>query len=431
LVDAALDCDGVMIGPVLRRLARQTAAGTLFLRAGVVGANFAVMMGLAAWLGLATFGQIALMWGAALVAGTVVSVGGPLILLRALTDGGGMRRWDILALIVVYPLALAVAGYFVLTALAPSFAWAAILGAGVALNALGCLASVMRALGSVQASMVLRDAGPQVALGVAAVIAGKADAAVIMFVAACVMAGLAALIGLCCLMLRPKTTLISDSAKPAWSVSLWGTSVLGMAVAQMDLLVGGAVLPSEALGVYALLRRIANLVALPVSVATWVSGAPVSTAFGADDMKALRKASAAGSQIAFIPGAALFAIGIAGLPFLSFAVPDGALADVQWVLAILLTGAFVQVSLASSFTVATLCGLARLSVVARLSALLIYGAAAAILGASLSPITNAASYTVAMSLGSLLLWILLLRRLGLDTSAMVMTRRKGLAWKLS
>jgi hypothetical protein len=126
-----------------------------------------------------------------------------------------------------------------------------------------------------------------------------------------------------------------------------------------------------------------------------------------------------------------FAVGIASLPFLSFAVPEGVLGDAPWVFAVLLMGAFVQVVLASSYTVATLCGLARFCVLARLGALLIYLIVAYVLGASLSPITNAASYTVAMSLGSVLLWALLLRRLGLDTSAATQMRNGGMSWKLS
>ena len=49
------------------RLTKAFAAPTLILRAGLVGGNFIVMMGLAWGLGLAMFGELMVLWAVAMV----------------------------------------------------------------------------------------------------------------------------------------------------------------------------------------------------------------------------------------------------------------------------------------------------------------------------------------------------------------------------
>lgn len=420
-----------MFGSALKRFARNSAFSTLLVRAAIVGANFVVMIGLAAWLGLDGFGTLVALWSAALVASTVLSLGGPLILLRAATDGGGLRRRDMLDWALIRPAGLGVVVCLALSVAWPALPWVAIIGAGVCINFLNCLASIMRGLGSIQLSMALRDAGPQVLLGVAGGFAGHAGAATLMGLAAILMAVWGGFIGFWCLTKTTPLPRAPGNPRPRCSISLWGTSVLGSVIAQIDLLVGGAMLPRDDLGIYAVLRRVANLIALPVSVATWVSAGPVSAAFGANDMPKLRQASARGSQIAILSGGALFGVGLLCLPFVSYVFPTADFHSATWVFAILLLGALVQVILASSFTVATLCGLARFAVQSRLAAVVIYLALVQLVGAGMSPITNALSYVAATSIGGLLLWHVLKTRIGLDTSAAVLWRAKEVQWKPS
>lgn len=401
------------------------------LRVGIVGANFLVMLGLAAWLGLETFGQLAVLWGAGLVAGTLVSLGGPVILLRVLTDGQGLRAADIFRVAVLYPAALALGAWGCGTLIWPAMPWLAITGVGFCVNLLGCLGSIMRALGSVHLSMALRDAGPQVALGVAALLLPDTGAAGILLLCALVMAGFAAVGVLWAIPRMQGTQVLARLHRPYLSLSLWATSVTGMVVAQMDLIVGGAVISGEALGIYALLRRVANLVALPVSVATWVSGPAVSAAKGAGDITALARASARGSQIAILPGLVLFGMALLALLVLPYMLAQTAGAVPQFIFGVLLLGALGQVVLASSFTVATLCGLQRCALAARLLMTGLYLAWFAWWGAELTALTNALGYVGALSLGGLALWWAVWRKLGIDTSAMVLWRGKEGQWRTS
>lgn len=415
----------------LINLGRRSAVGTLGLRGGIVGVNFAVMLGLAAALGLDTFGTLAFLWGAALVAGTLLSLGGPLILLRALTDGTGLPLRDVVAFSLVYPAVLGLPAFWVLTLLWPGLPWAAILGLGVMANLLGCATSVMRALGSVQWSMALRDAGPQIALALGALVAGDGQVVSILTTCALTLGGLCLLIALWCLRHRGIGGLMSRQGRPGLSLSLYATSVLGMVITQIDLIIGGAVLPPEALGLYALLRRVANLVALPVSVATWVSAAPISAAHGSNDRRGLAKASAAGSQIAFLPGTALFVLGLSALPVVTLSAPQILATEATVAFALLLLGALGQVIFASGYTVATLCGLARFSVHARLLVVLIYVLVVQFIGDALSITTNALAYVVAMTAGGAYLWHIVRKRSGIDTSAWVLWQKRAGQWKLS
>ncbi len=408
----------------IARLAKAAAAGTMVVRAGIVGVNFAVMMGLAYALGLEAFGSLALWWSIALVAGTAFSFGGPLILLRGMTDGSGIQFAGIMRVAVIYPAMLAALAYGPLWVMWPALPWLTLIAVALATNLLSCLASVLRGLGSVQGSMILRDAGPQLALGAALVLrsgdvqAGLAMAALLMALVACV-----AMLWI---------TLPQSDARRAWprdAGPLWGASVLGVGVAQADLIVGGLFLPPEVFGLYAILRRLANLIALPVTVATWVSAAPISAAFGAGDVHGLQRASAAGSRIAVLSGGAIFAAVILALALIPLAVAPGHLHIAQGVLALLALGGFVQVWFASGFTVATLCGFARYAVLARLSMVGLYLVAAFALGPALTAFANAAIYVGAMSIGSVALWWALRRTVGVDTSAGVLLQRRVARWR--
>lgn len=402
------------------------------LRGGIVAVNFAVMLGLAALLGLDVFGRLAVIWGLALVSATVMSLGAPLLLLRVLTDGRGLSRVDLIRHVLVYPALLAATALIILDWLLPQLPWTAILSAGFCINLLTCLASLMRALGSINLSMLLRDAAPQLALFVAACLLQGTEQVSILELSAFAMAGLAVLAGGWCARHPSRDSVFGlsrDLVPP--SPALWGTSVLGMVLAQVDIIVGGALLSPEQIGLYAVSRRIANLIALPVSVATWVSAAPVSRAFADGDMNRLQRASQSGSGIAFLPGIGLFLAALAAMPIMSW-LPE--LADAQsarWVFTILLTGALAQVVFASGYTVATLCGLAHMSAAARLLSIVAYLGGVAVAGNALSPVEHAAIYTVAVTVGSIVLWQAVWLQLGVDTSAVALLRQKGGRWKTS
>lgn len=419
-----------MIAAALARLNGTGAMGALLVRAGIVGLNVCVMMVLTFVLGLSGFGTLVYLWGAAMVLGTVVSCGGPLVLLRGLGSGQAMRRLPLVTLTVLVPAGLSLLIWAASTAFWPDPRWAVVLSVGFCLNLLSCLASVMRALGSVHVSIVLRDAVPFAALGLSAVAFTDSPAEALLGAAALMLA-MAVLAALWCVW--HWAVLSQDPEKPpkTWDFALWGTAMLGMALAHIDIIIGAQFMQADALGLYALLRRIANVVALPVSVATWVSAQPVAAAHRSDSPGALQAATTASLRMVWYPACAICALCLMGLvvaaalPWLSVTPQVAAtfLCLLFWVL--------MQAFYGAGYTVATLTAHAGTAMQARALTLLAYLALALPLGQAMAPATNALALICANLLGCWLVWRILWRDLGVDTSARVLWSGGGRRWKTS
>jgi hypothetical protein len=406
----------------LRYCLNQPVGIAMTVRAGLVAGNVAVLFGLALWLGLDGFGGLIVLWGLALVAATCLGFGGPLILLARLGDGAGMHPRAVIGLCIGWPVLAACGAGLALRLVWPELPWLAVLAVAVVVNLASCLASILRALGSVHLSMILRDGAPMVALGAAGLLLTEPAA---------ILWGMATGLGVICLgaavlvLSHPqRASVISDSRPGAGlAADLWATTVLGMGLAQVDIIVGGQFLTPEQIGVYALLRRVANLVALPLSVATWVSAGPISAAHTARDTAALQSASDAGARIALLPGLGLAMLSLLALPVLAIWVPDLPVP----VLLVLLGGTLVQLAFAQGMSVAALTGRGDLAAGARLAGVAGYVAAVALFE-PLDPLRNALAAALATSLCAGLLWLWVWRSMGIDTLARPMRRR---AWQIS
>lgn len=420
-----------MISSRILRLANASASPVVALRGVIVGINFLVMIGLAAWLGLAVYGQLVVMWGLALLVSGVIGVGAPLLLLRALSDGGKLAIGRLCVVTFFYPAGLALIGWLLMMVIMPAQPWAVIFGTGFAIHLMQCLASIMRALGSMSWSMFLRDSGPQLALGLAGFAVGAQSGVIIgattgILICAIIPASVWSL-------RHPQISKIIGPSrhKRPFPASLWATSVLGMGAAQVDIIVGGAILSAEQIGLYALLRRITNLIVLPVSVATWVTSVPIAAAHGAGDGDALRRHSAHASQIAIIPGAVLLLVALLGLGLLQLPMLqlwDGPGTQIYMVL---LCGALVQVSFAASFTVATLCQMAHWAACARVCSIGVYLLLVGF-APTVGPLFNGLAYVVGVTSGAIFLWWIIVQRLGVDTSTLALLgQNKGVSWKTS
>lgn len=400
-----------------RQMLFHPAARAILLRGGLVAGHMAVLVVLAFVLGLDVFGALIVLWGMALVAAGVLGFGAPLVLLARLADGRGMHPFGVLALCVLMPVLAAAAVYPLLHLVWPGVPWAAVLATALAVHLATCLGSVARALGSLHLSMALRDGAPVLALGLAGIVG--ADAAVTLWLAAGLLGLFCAFVAWACWRHPQRRQIIGqgrhfDMLHP----SLWASAVLGMVLAQVDIIIGGQMLTPEQIGVYALVRRLANLVVLPMSVATWVSAGPISAAHAARDPVALRQASDAGAAVALWPGIAL---AVAILP-VAWWVPglDGA------VLLVLLAGALLQLIFAQGITVASLTGHGDLVAGARLAGVLGY-LVFALVATPLDPVGNALAYALGTSLCSALLWLRLWRGTGVNTLGV---QWRGRAWRM-
>lgn len=413
--------------PVIKLFFQSVALGPLCLRGGMVGVNFLIMLGLAAHLGLTGFGRLAFLWSLVLFAGTCVSCGIPLVLLRIAANGCRPQTGLLIGLVWGVPAGGLIMLYAVGQWVAPDQPWLTLTILALAINAITCLASLLRGAGSVNGSMVLRDAAPQLALGAAA-LCGAATPAGLLAITAIGLLVLAGLLTIGVLLWMPVQ---ATTVRPKEASALWGTSVAGVGVAQMDLILGGLIFAPEVLGLYALLKRIANLVALPVTVATWVGAGPIARAAAARDTVALQAASLQASRVALWPGMALTAVGFGAVALLPQLVTVPAGAGARGVFAVLIIANLVQVWLAAGMPVATLSGLGSVAFRARLLMLGVFLAGAAATALYLTPLGLAVLTAAALSLGGLWLRARLQRELGVETSAAALWPRGGARWKHS
>jgi O-antigen/teichoic acid export membrane protein len=326
---------------------------------------------------------------------------------------------------VVAPLAIAAVLGTVVLVLPDSAGFRAVLFLALALGWVQNVASVLRVWGHVALSMLLRDGLPLIALGSVALWPASAELLILRAAAVLWLTGLAALAyGV----LRTRSE-DQVEAVDAHQGHLWLSSVLGMGQAQVDLVVAGLFLAPEVFGLYALMRRVVNLVAVPVSVAAWTSAGPISAAFSQKDRAALARAAAEAAAVAWYPALGLAACGLLVAGVAAVMGHPLATPEAFAIFLLLLVGALLQAYWAATYPLANLGPATGLAVTARALSLAGYGAAAVLGGAEMGAAGHALAFTVAMSLGSWHLWRGLRRSLGVDASARVLWHRSEAVWR--
>lgn len=399
---------------ILSRLALglgAVALPTLVLRGATIGVQFAVMVALAATLGMERFGELALYWAAAQVAAQILSFGAPTYLLGGYFD---LRR--LLWLLVLGPVAVAVIAGAAMPAVLPSYPWGAVFVCALGLNGVSGVASLWRSRGQGNLAILLRDAGPYVALfamafwfantamdltllSVGAICGGFALASLVLFVAAG----------------------RDDKSSGPWHPSIWTGTVAGVGLAHVDILILGAVAPAEALGFYALVKRVANLTVVPVSVATWVTAPRLARALRAGDTTAAQAQVYLANRIALVWW---FPLAL-GAVCVGLTMPEA-----FSLLAVLVVGGLVQAYVAAAIPTSTLGPAPTLASHARMLSLAAYLIAALVLWPVLTPLANAVLYVLAQVSGAIYLRRAIADRLGIETAGIGAIGRRR-EWRMS
>lgn len=180
----------------------------------------------------------------------------------------------------------------------------------------------------------------------------------------------------------------------------WGNGVLIALATQLDIVIAALFIPSAELGSYALIRNIANLVAIPRMIANWAIATRVARAWAAGDREGLRRSADEGRRLSARPalaGAGAIALA-APLWFTLYGVPAGA----AWpwlVLGFLLGANLATALLGLAIIYASQCGLEALTLRVRIGAL--------VLGAAVSAAGGAIAGSPGVALGSLVLTLAL------------------------
>lgn len=417
---------GAMQKTVLASLHR-FGTPAILLRGGIVGVNFAILMGLTALMGLAAFGHMILLWGAAFVLAGVLSLGGPLLFLQKASGAVRIGWRNVAFYSVIGPGLLAIGGAAVAMMVMPAWPWWSVFAVAFMVNLSSGIASLTRNAGSVHLSMLLRDTAPFLALGVAGGL-GHADVAGLLNNAAMILGIFctACLGWLWAHASKHQKLGVHDRILPLpWS--LWGTSVLGMALAQIDIVIAGTYLSDDKVGLYALLRRVTNVVLLPMSAATWIAAVPIAGAFNARNHAALIQAIRKSTEIAMLPGSLfIFAASV-----LAVYAGQAGYSEARPAFVLLLIGAAGQLFFATATTAATMCAQAQWAVATRLGSIVMFVALVWLWPAP-GLTGTALAYAVSVVAGNAVLWAVVYFRLGCDSSGFCLLRRsEAVAWKPS
>lgn len=208
-------------------------------------------------------------------------------------------------------------------------------------------------------------------------------------------------------------------------IAYWGTVLLNTASTQIDILIAGSVVGPVTTGVYTIIKRITNILALPMSIAVWMLAPRISRASATDDRNALAAAARSGIRLAFFPALALTVAVAASAPwwFAWFEIPLAR--EAIAVLAILLFANLLSVAFGPSMMFATQTGMPQVAVRALLMAVVVAGAWMAI-GGTLGGV-------VLIAIGQVLMYLIInipirravSRRFALDYSISSMFSRRS------
>ncbi len=95
----------------------------------------------------------------------------------------------------------------------------------------------------------------------------------------------------------------------------WGAVILQTASTQIDVIIAGAVVGPVATGIYALIKRITNIIAIPQSIVVWILAPRVSRATALEDTAGLQAAARYGTKMAFLPALVITAAIAVTAPF--------------------------------------------------------------------------------------------------------------------
>lgn len=329
--------------------------GLFATRGGIVGLNFASLLIVAALMEPAEFGAFVFLWSAAQLLSAFAGLGSVNYLMRegSARQGDparGVSPHEALRIAFGFPALMLAGCATVFSALAFGFGDASafanvgladilcVCAAAGALIALSHSATPLRLNEWQTASMIVRDAGPQSIILLVVAVDYLFDAltpATVLFAFAiigAVVAAVAIAVGL-----RGKTALWreADGASHGGQSGFWGSAIVGMGATQFDVFIGGFFLREEELGVYQIIKRLANLVGMPQTITNWAYIVRLGKHHANGQIAEIRQDCANAVVWGVLPGLVLLVALTVAMPFL-FEFYEVADAGTAWIVFYLL-----------------------------------------------------------------------------------------------
>ena len=405
------------------------------LRGGVVGLQLFSALLLARLMGVTEFGVYAVLWASTLITATLISIGGPNFLLKAVparraNDISSEPFFKTFWIVFMGPCLVAVLGLLAYKYIAPylpqdrlpppKFLWL-IVASALAYNFMQCLVVYVREEISDNWGMLVQDVMPHMFFIITALVlffqkSLSAESLFEVFLYLMLALDLGLIIGLT--VFRKLRLRMTASPYEGGQTSFWYYAVFGALSSQLDIVLAGALFSPQIVGIYAIVKRMANFVSFPGIVAYWAISRTLSGTFTSGDMQRLGEQVRLGAKLVFLP-----AIAIGMIIFLSHPLWAKAFDLPDTPLLIPVTLALVAGNLVSAFfsvtvLVAHQCGYILQGLYARmLGVFLLFSLS--IIFASLeliSPTLLAIFWALHMLVFNTSLWYVLKRGINIDTS---------------
>lgn len=415
-------------------------------RFAIVGANFASLLVVGYLMEPADFGTFVFFWALAQTLAAVSSLGGALYLLREYSarqesDAHGVRARFAVAIALLWPACVLVllAGlwwggkaYWQADSTTSDRIILVMMTAWV-LNLVSHLVLPLRVYGMSNVSMALRDAGPQVILVISAIaLVAIGDLTTnnlflaFISVALCLVVLLAVSIWIGPARRQPPLFLAkgrTSKSKP-YSYGFWGTTVLTTLSTQIDIIVGGLFVSSEALGIYQIIKRVANLISMPQIIANWAVVVPVGKAFAAGSIEEIQTHAKRGLKLSLMPALILLILATLAMS-LVFRIYQIEVDATLWLVFTLLAfGSLSNIFFGANYAVATQCQLEVAAMLARIAGLVVSALVFVIL-ARQGLIFVALGTATGIFMSNIVLTATVRARLNVDTSALSLIKTPG------
>lgn len=395
-------------------------------------------------LGAGEFGRFATIWALMMFGGTFVSLGVSKRLLRTVPAGlakgqdqihlPGFLIWVVLApagLALVYAAGVQVLmdslGLFPALAGVDHVFWI-IAGTAFLISLVQAAAVFARVAFGTVAIMLVRDGlhhAGAVAATLILVLWGTPDVTGVYLLFLGIVAAVLAGLVLAITAFGPVRFRRSAPRETMFQTSFWANGLLGALVANADVLAASALLQPEHVGLYVILKRVANFISFPQVIANDRFSVPIAGHYATGAMERIQAAChrALGLTAAVATGLAIAVL--AGmdiwLPLFDMTPGPGA-----WMaLALLAAANLGSVLFGLNFMVAAQCHLEGQALMARLSGLALFVAVLLVVwmaGGAATATGLALAQMVAMISMNAIIWAVIWRRLGIETSAVSWVR---------
>lgn len=406
------------------------------IRGSVVVLAFLAAMAVSNLAGVKAFGQFSSFWSMMIFGATLISLGTPKLLLKVIPVRKVDNVFDIplrSAILHLVALPLLINGIYIGALLAAYHFWGwfepiktlpngffALFIATFAVHFVNLLATLVRVTIGPGSTMFLRDGLHHFCIVILTLILTAVGTLTVPILISVFCGAIFTICGLTFIYVIRTTNLSFSRTAPTLnfqSSAYWGNSIMGGLITNIDVIAASAFFAPEQIGLYVVIKRVANFVSFPQVISNDKSSVGIAQSYAQNDITNIQAICRSALRLT-LP----FAICVSGLVFFTQTLwlkafnfeisPEATLTCAFLVLANL-----ISVLFGVNFMVAAQSGREKSALLSRLSGAIIFAISAAVLFSSTTQTwAIAVAFLCGVSIMNISIWFVLLKTLRIDSS---------------